>query len=184
MLQKGWKRQLKPIFATDAEAIAGISTNKAMTPANVEAKINANPRGSLYIHEGAVNVDISAVGQGVHVKIAGFTTGLLKNVTINSNAFNVSKTGAYAVFWMISGDSQGNNKDYEVDIFVNGVEQPDGSGRREFATIASLGSMSGQGHINVTDTAHDIDIRMKETGAGGGTDFDIFNMNFNIERIG
>ncbi len=184
MLRKGWKRQLKPIFATDAEAIAGISTSKAMTPANVEAKINANPRGSLYIHEGAVNVDISAVGQGVYVKITGFTTGLFNNVTVNDDAFNVGKIGAYSVFWMISGDSQGNNKDYEVDIFVNGVEQPDGSGRREFATVASLGSYSGKGHINVADTSHDIDIRIKETGVSGGTDFDIFNMNFNIERIG
>ena len=184
MLQKGWKRQLKPIFATDAEAIAGVITNKAMTPANVEAKINANPRGSLYIHEGAQNVDISGAGQGVYVKIAGFTSGLVKNVTINSDAFNVGKIGVYRTFWQISGDSQGNNKDYEIDIFVNSVEQPDGSARREYATLASLGSMSGAGHINITDITHDIDIRMKEIGGDGGTDFDIFNMNFNIERIG
>jgi hypothetical protein len=141
-------------------------------------------RGSLYIHEGAQNVDISTVGQGVYVKVTGLTTGFLNGVSVNSDAFNVSAVGVYKVFWQISGDSQGNNKDYEVDIFVNGVEQDDGSARREFGASGSLGSMSGQGHIDVTNVGHDIDIRVKEVGAGVGTDFDIFNMNFNIEQLG
>ena len=140
--------------------------------------------GSLYVHEGAVNVDISTAGQGVYVKITGFTTGLLNDVTINSDAFNVGTIGIYKVDWQVSGDSQGNNKDYEIDIHVNGVEQPDGSARREFGASGSLGSLSGTGLFNITNTSHDIDIRMKEVGAGGGTDFDIFNMHFNIFRIG
>jgi len=142
------------------------------------------PYGSLYLHEGTSNVDISAVGQGVYVKITGLTTGLLNNVTINSDAFNVGTVGVYKIDWQISGDSQGLNKDYEVDIFVNGVEQEDGSSRREFAAVASLGSMSGSGLIDITNTGHDIDLRMKEVGAGAGTDFDIFNMNFNVLHIG
>lgn len=142
------------------------------------------PYGSLYLHEGAENVDISAVGQGTYVKITGFTTGMTYDLTVNSDAFNVNRPGAYKVSWSVSGDSQGNNKDYEVDIFVDGVEQADGSGRREFGAAASLGSFGSSGFINVTDTSHDIDLRMKEIGAGAGTDFDIFNMSFNILRIG
>jgi hypothetical protein len=139
--------------------------------------------GSLYLHEAAVNVDISTPGQGVYVKITGLTTGHLKNASINSDAFNVDYTGWYDVNWSISGDSQGDNKDYEVDIFVNGVEQADGSARRIYAAAGSLGNMGASGHIQVTDTSHDIDLRMKELGAGAGTDFDIFNMTFNLERI-
>ncbi len=140
--------------------------------------------GSLCLHEGALNIDISAVGQGVHVKITGLTQGLLNNVTINSDAFRVANVGIYKIDWQISGDSQGNNKDYEVDIFVNSVEQVDGSARREFANVASLGSMSGTGFIDVTSVSHDIDLRIKELGGGAGTDFDIFNLNFNILQIG
>ena len=140
--------------------------------------------GSLYLHEGAQNIDISTPGQGVYAKITGLTTGLLNNVTINSDAFRVANPGIYKVDWQISGDSQGNNKDYEVDIFLNSVEQADGSARREFATVASLGSISGTGLIDVTSASHDIDLRIKETGAGAGTDFDIFNLNFNILQVG
>ncbi len=142
------------------------------------------PYGSLYLHEGAANVDISAAGQGVYVKITGFVTGHLNNVTINSDAFRVGVVGHYRIYWQISGDSAGNNKDYEIDIFINGVEQPDGSARREFGAIGSLGSLSSSCICDITNTAHDIDIRMKELGAGAGTDFDIFNMSFNIVMVG
>jgi len=142
------------------------------------------PYGSLYLHEGAQNIDISSVGQGVYVKITGFDTGETHNVTINSDAFNVDYVGVYKIDWQVSGDSQGNNKDYEIDIFVNGVEQSDGSSRQEFGSVGSLGSMNGTAIIDITDTAHDIDLRMKEVGAGAGTDFDIFNMSFNITQVG
>lgn len=140
--------------------------------------------GSLYLHEGAQNIDISAVGQGVYVKITGFTTGELNNVTINSDAFNVGCIGRYKIDWQISGDSAGNNKDYEVDIFVNNVEQPDGSSRKEFGALGSLGSISGTAIIDITNTGHDIDLRIKEVGGGAGTDFDIFNMSFNVVLVG
>ncbi len=142
------------------------------------------PFGSLYAHEDTLNVDISAAGQGTYVKITGLTTGLLHHVSVNSDAFNVDTVGVYKVDWQISGDSQGNNKDYEVDIFVDGDEEADGSARSEFGGAGSLGSMSGTAIIFVTDTGHDIDLRMKEVGAGAGTDFDIFNMNFNIFMLG
>lgn len=140
--------------------------------------------GSLYLHEGAANVDISTAGQGVYVKITGFDAGLMNNVSENSDAFNVGKVGVYKVDWSVSGDSAGNNKIYEIDIFVNGVEQSDGSARKEFGSLGSLGVMSGTAILDITNTGHDIDIRMKEPGAGAGTDFDIFNMSFNIVQIG
>ena len=140
--------------------------------------------GSLYIHEATLNVDISAVGQGVYVKITGFTTGELSDVSVNSDAFNAGIIGVYKIDWQVSGDSAGNNKDYEFDIFVNSVEQSDGSARRSFGGAGSLGSMSGTAILDITSTSHDIDIRVKEVGSGGGTDFDIFNMNFNIVRLG
>ena len=140
--------------------------------------------GSLYLHEGAANVDISTAGQGVYVKITGLTTGLCKNVVKNSDAFNVTYPGIFKTDWAISGDSAGQNKDYEVDIFIDGAEQADGSARRLYGAAGSLGSISGTAILDVTDATHDIDLRMKEIGAGAGTDFDIFNLNFNIFRIG
>ena len=142
------------------------------------------PYGSLYLHEGAANVDISTAGQGVYVKITGFTTGLTNNVTINSDAFNVGYPGVYKVNYKVSGDSAGINKTYEVDIFVNNVEQHDGSGRKEFGAAGSLGEISGSAILDITSTAHDIDIRLKEPGAGAGSDFDIYHLNFNIIQIG
>jgi len=142
------------------------------------------PLGSLYAHEAAINVDISTVGQGVYVKVTGLTTGCLNGVTINSDAFNVPKTGIYKIDWQISADSQGANKTYECDIFVNGVEQHDGSSRRKFAAAGDQGSFSGTAIIEITDTAHDIDLRIKEPGVGAGTDIDILHLNFNIVMLG
>ena len=97
--------------------------------------------------------------------------------------FQVGNTGVYKVDWQISVDSQGNNLTYECDIFVNGVEQSDGSCRRKFGAAADYGSMSGTAILDITSTSHDIDLRIKEVG-GAGTDIDIFNMNFNIVQIG
>ena len=175
----------------ESDTLAGLGTVQAFTALNTfeddllfSGAGSGIPYGFLYLHEGAQNVDISTAGQGVYVKIGGFTTGKLNNVTVNSDAFRVGAVGVYHVLWHVSGDSVGNNKDYEIDIFVNGVEQPDGSQRRQFGAAGSLGSFSGSGGIEVTNTAHDIDIRMKEMGAGAGTDFDIFNMNFNIRMVG
>ena len=108
----------------------------------------------------------------------------MSDVTIISDAFRVGIIGVYKIDWQISGDSDGNNKDYEFDIFVNGAEQPDGSSRRAFGGAGSLGSMSGTAILDITSTSHDIDLRAKEVGAGGGTDFDIFNLNFNVVRLG
>ncbi len=140
--------------------------------------------GSMYLHDAAVNVDISAVGQGTPVKVTGLLAGLTHNVTINADAFNVDYIGVYKVDWQMSGDSQGNNITYDFHIYVNGVEQDGGSGHREFGGVGSLGSISGTGLIDVTDTGHDIDIRITEPGGGAGTDFDIDDLNFNITQIG
>lgn len=139
--------------------------------------------GSLYLHEATVNIDITGAGVDTYVKITGLTTGLLNNVTINSDAFNADNTGVYKVDWQISADSQGNNLVYECDIFVNGVEQDDGSSRRKFGAAADYGSFSGTALLDITDTSHDIDLRLKQVG-GVAADIDIFNLNFNIVQIG
>jgi len=141
------------------------------------------PYGCMHLHEGAANVDISAVGQGTYVQITGMTPGLINDITIASDTFTVGTTGIYKVDWSVSGDSQGNNKDYEIDVFVNGVEQLEASARREFGGTGSLGSISSTGILSVT-AGQGVNIRMKEVGAAGGTDFDIFNMSFNLFRIG
>jgi hypothetical protein len=140
--------------------------------------------GSLYAHVGAINVDISTAGQGVYVLVEGLTEGLLNNVTTDSNAFNVGCQGVYKIDWQISADSQGANKTYECDIFLNGVEQSGGSSRRKFGAAGDNGSFSGTALIDVTDTSHDIDLRIKEPGAGAGTDIDLLHVNFNIIQIG
>ena len=141
------------------------------------------PYGGLYLHEGAVNIDISGAGQGVYVKVTGFTTGQSHDVTINSDAFNVDVVGVYKVDWQLSADSAGTGKIYDVDLFVNGVEQPAGSARRGFGAVGSLGSMSGTAMLAISDITHDVDLRIKEPGAGAGTDIDIFHANFNLMHI-
>lgn len=140
--------------------------------------------GSLYLHEGAVTIDINAVGQGVYVKITGLTAGLLNNVTENSDAFNCANIGVYKVDWSISGDSDGINKDYHCDIFLNGVEQGDGSSRRVWGGAHALSGMSGTAILDITNAAHDIDLRIKEEGGAGGTSLDLYHVNFNIIQIG
>jgi len=140
--------------------------------------------GSLYLHEGAIiNIDVSTGGQGVYTKITGFTTGLLNDISINSDAFNVGTVGVYKVDWEVSGDSDGNNKNYEIDIFINGVRQSYGAAQREFGGIGSLGFLSSIAILDITNTDHDIDLRLKEVGSGAGTDFNISNMAFNVMRV-
>jgi hypothetical protein len=139
--------------------------------------------GSLYLHEGAANVPIGDEVVGVYVKVTGFDAGLMNNVSENSDAFNVGKIGVYKVGWQISGDSQGNNITYECDIFLNEVEQSDGSCRRKFGAAADNGSMSGTAVLDVTNTGHDIELRMKQVG-GVAADIDITHMSFNIVMVG
>jgi hypothetical protein len=44
--------------------------------------------------------------------------------------------------------------------------------------------MSGTAILDITDTGHDIDIRIKEPGAAAGTDIVLLHINFNIVQIG
>ncbi len=141
------------------------------------------PYGSFWIHEDAVNVDITGAGVDTYVKINGWSEGLMHLVNNNSFALTVDKIGVYQVSWDISGDSQGNNKDYEVDIFFNNVEQDSGSARRVYSSAGSLGSMSGNAIIDCMFVGSDLELRMKQVG-GVASDFDIFNANFNIVMIG
>ncbi len=140
--------------------------------------------GCLYLHEGAVTIDISTPGQGVYVKITGINAGLMHGVSENSDAFNVGVVGVYLINWAISGDSDGINKDYHCDLFLNGVEQNVGSVRRLFGGAHDLGSMGGTAILDVTNTGHDIDLRIKEEGGGVGTDIVLYHVNFNIVQIG
>lgn len=140
--------------------------------------------GSLYAHDASINIDISGVGQGVPVKVTGLTTGLLNNVSINSDAFNVDNIGVYKVDWQMTGDSAGTGKVYDMHIYINGVEQEDGSSHRGFGSVGSLGSFSGTAILDVTDIGHDIDLRISEPGGGSGTDIDIDDVNFNVVQIG
>ncbi len=140
------------------------------------------PYGCLYVHEGAVSVDVL---NGSYVKIgtgSELTTGLLNNVSINSDAFRVGAVGVYKVNYQISASSVAGNVAYEFDIFVNGVEQPQGSSRRKFGTAADNGSLSGAAIVSVTDVAHDIDLRVK--GVGTASDITVLNLNFNLFQVG
>ena len=140
------------------------------------------PYGSLYQHETSQTVDISTAGNDVYVKITGFTTGKLNAVTINSDAFRVTYPGIYKVDYQVSANSGGTNVTYEFDLFVNGVEQEDGSSRRKFGTPGDNGSISGTAILDITSAVHDIDLRVK--GVGQSNDVVIFNANFNVVMIG
>lgn len=140
--------------------------------------------GSMWLHEVDQLVDISGAGQGVYVKVTGWTEGEISGTTFANDAFTTNQIGTYKLDWQVSGDSQGVNKVYEFDIFVNGSEIDDGSARRSFGSVGSQGSMSGTAVFRITDIAHEIDLRVKEPGAGAGTDFNIFAANFNIIRLG
>lgn len=142
------------------------------------------PYGSLYLHEGAQNIDISAVGQGSYVKVTGLTAGLMNDVSESSDAFNVGTVGTYKISWQLSGDSAGVNKDYEVSIFLNSAEQSDGSSRVIFGDTGVLSFMSGTAILAITDTSHDVDLRIKEVGGSSGTDLDLAHVNFSIVMIG
>ena len=178
------------ITTVDSDGAAGdinlLPDGKVAIDADLVFKGESNGLGygSLYAHDAAINLDIIGVGQGVPVKITGLTTGLINNVTINSDAFNVDNIGVYKVDWQISGDSAGTGKVYDCHIHINGVAQDDGSSHRGFGAIGSLGSFSGTAILDITDTGHDIDLRISEPGAGGGTDIHIDDVNFNVVQIG
>jgi hypothetical protein len=165
-----------------ASGLEGRTTNEMLSDLGISGTFTP-AYGSLYLHEATVNVDISGVGQGVYVKITGMTTGLTSNVTINSDAFNVDTVGVYYVSWSISADSQGTNKDYQTEIYVNNVQQADGSGRRLYGAGGDVGTSTGSAILNITNTGHDIDLRIKELGSGSGSDLDIFNLSFNVHRL-
>lgn len=163
----------------------GIPTWVLFSSLRVQDHTHHVAHGSLYIHEGAVNVDISTAGQGVYVKIEGWSVGVHEThahgVMIVDDAFVIMTPGGYKVHWSISGDSTGQNKDYEVDVFVNGVEDPEASARKTFGAAASLGNLGSPGIVVVGSVGDTIDLRMKETGGGAGSDFDIFNAGFFID---
>ena len=141
--------------------------------------------GSLYAKEASLNVDISTAGQGVFVKIAGLTTGLLNNVSVNSDAFNVAGVGVYKVDWQASVESGQNEREYQFSIFVDGVEQADGSARKTLVNdvLAQIHILSGTGLINVTNATHDIDLRVEQVNSSP-SDLDVKNLNFNITQLG
>ena len=140
--------------------------------------------GAECLHEGDIELDFSTAGQGVYIQVTGMAAGPLNGVTIASNKFSVTKTGLYKISWDLSADSQGTGKDYECDVFVNGVEQDCASARRSFGAVGSLGVLGATGVVEITNVAHEIEIKMKEVGAGAGTNINIFNANFNISQIG
>ena len=90
----------------------------------------------------------------------------------------------FGVTALMSGDSDGINKDYHGDLFLNGVEQADGSARQVWGGAHDLGNMAGSAIIDITDTGHDLDLRIKEDGAGVGTDIVLYHVNFNIVQVG
>ncbi len=140
------------------------------------------PCASMWIHEDTVAITIDTAN--VYIKIDGWTAGVSNGVLFNADTsgFVVPVVGLYKIDWQISGDPEGNNKNFEVDIHVNGVEQEDGSAKRDFGAAGSLGSLSGTAIIRVTNTSHEIDIRAKNT--DDTTDLDIFNASFNILHVG
>jgi len=139
------------------------------------------PYGSLFLHEGAEVITIAVTD--TYYKVADLGEGLVNNVTTSASAFNVGAVGVYKIDWQLSCSSAGVNKIYEVDVFINGVEQTDGSSARKFSGVGDLGSMSGTCLCAITNVAHDVDIRIKQTD-GGTDDVTIFNANFNIVQIG
>ena len=138
--------------------------------------------GCMYIYEGTQNIDISAAA-GAYVKITGLSAGEMNNVSENSDAFNVVVTGRYKIDWMLSGDSAGNNITYDCCIFVNGSDVDRGS-RQKFGVAADVQTMAGTAIVDITDAAHDIDLRMKQVDGGTQYDIDIYHLNFNIVQVG
>lgn len=139
--------------------------------------------GDYWIHEDSINVDISTVGQGVYVKITGWSPGASRDVLLVDDSFKVLEPGWYKVTWHISGDSVGVNKEYEFDIFVNGEELDTGSAIRQYGAAGSLGNTAASGIVFIENSDYNIDLRMKESGAGAGSDFDINAAGFNIIQM-
>lgn len=139
------------------------------------------PYGSMWIHEQEVTVVIAGVGD--YTPVSGFTAGHLNAVTVDSSgtAFTVEHAGVYKIDWSLSGDSAGVNKNYEVDIFVDGVEQDEGSAKRDYGAVGSLGNYASPGLITCP-AGCDVQLRVKNT--DDGTDFDIFNGSVVITMVG
>ena len=134
--------------------------------------------GSLYQHEAVTTINLV---KNNYVKITGFTPGLLNAISVNSDAFNVNRVGVYKVNWSLSVDPA-SVCDIHFDLFVNGVEQNDGSGHRKFGAANDHGNISGTAILDITNAGHDIDIRAKNI--TNSNDMDVYHANFNIMQIG
>jgi len=159
----------------------GDSTNKTSISATGDQTFHGSggiPYGSLYQHETATTIDLV---DDTYVKITGFTTGLTNLVTINSDAFNVDTIGVYKITWSLSVDPAAVS-DIHFDLFLNGVEQGDGSARRKFGTANDHGNIGGVALLDVTNTGHDIDLRAKNI--TNSNDMDVYHANFVITMVG
>lgn len=138
------------------------------------------PYGSLYMHEATQTVDLV---ENTYVKITGFTTGLMNNVSIVSDAFRPGVVGVYKIDWQISGDAAMGNEDMEIAIFFNGGEVADGNSRFHVpVTAGNEFSVSGSAIVDITSTGQDIDLRIKNLTSSN--DVDLFHANFNLVQIG
>lgn len=139
--------------------------------------------GSLYGHELTKSIPTSG---GAYITISGasmWTAGPTN--TVNQSASNGSMTvtepGRYKVDWSLSCESAVASQDIDVDLFINEVEQSDGSARKVLGAGSAKGNMGASAILDCADNDV-ITLRIKNNTSNNA--IIIYNANFNVLHIG
>lgn len=160
-------------LATNAEAVTGTDTERAVTPAGVLASISNNiaaqsEYGGIYNQAtGTASIDITST----FVKVTGSFTGDMvstDHITPNwqEGKVTISINGVYFVGVQVSFAGTANAT-VNGGIFVDGVVQEQVRFRRKLGAGGDVGSASALGLINVTGTPVDLDFRVKRDAGTG-----------------
>lgn len=153
--------------ATNAEAVTGTDTARAVTPAGVLASIVANVAsdveyGGIYNQAtGTAEFNLSTN----FIKITGSFTGDMistDNITPDyaNDKITINHAGSYFVGMQLSFHGLASAV-INGAIFIDGVVQDQIRFRRKLGTGGDVGSASAMGLITITGTPVDLDFRAK-----------------------
>ncbi len=155
------------IKASAAEAVAGTNDTKAVTPLALASAIaaEAHEYGEIYTSTGTVTMSVGTS----EVKVTGsfHVNGMSSdNVTpdFDDDRIVINSVGAYFVPFQLAF-SGAANATFTIQVYLDGVAQPQIKTVRKLNAGSDVGSCSGQGMINVTGSNMAVDLYVVADGA-------------------
>lgn len=174
-----------PLGSVALYARDGLVYTRDETGAEVNVATGVGGSTASYGEMVGVGVAVSMPLQDVWTKVTGLSAGLTTGFTVVSDALQYTSTasGPFLVAVSCSFENDVKNSNYEVSVFVNGIEQSDiGMSRRIANNDVGSASLSGivalangdfvdlrvQCLNNDASTVTFVDLNMSVAGIGGG----------------